>query len=210
MLIDREYHLRENRKLKRRLSQAKLQQKASLEDIDYHHPRGLNKANMMELSKLQWIQQHQNLILTGKTGSGKTYLSCAIANTVCLRGFSAKYFRLPRLWDELRMARASGTYPKLLSQIAKIDLIILDDWGIKAPNIEQRQDLLELLEDRYQLRSTIVTSQLPVTHWHTYLNDATLADAILDRLIHNSIRLELKGVESMRKKIACRQKEQNE
>ena len=198
LLIDREQNLRDNRRLKRRLTQAKLQQNACMEDINYQHPRGLNKANMLELSKLQWIRQHHNLLVTGKTGCGKTYLACAIAHKACLAGFSAKYFRLSRLWNDLHIAKANGTYPNLLAQIAKFDLMILDDWGITPPDIEQRRDLLEILEDRYQRRSTLVTSQLPVAHWHEHLNDATLADAILDRLIHNSLRIELAG-ESMRK-----------
>lgn len=198
LLIDREYHLRENRKLKRRLGQAKLQQNACIEDIDFKQARGLDKAHVLELSRLQWVNQHLNVFITGKTGCGKTYLACAFSHRACLSGFSARYYRLPRLWNEFKIAKADGSYPHLLSQIAKLDLIILDDWGLVQPDSEQRRDLLEILDDRYQKRSTIITSQLPVTHWHEHLNDATLADAILDRLVHNSIRIELKG-ESMRK-----------
>jgi DNA replication protein DnaC len=198
IMIDREYYLRESRRLKRRLTQAKLHQQACVEDIDYQHPRGLDKANFLELTRLQWAHQHLNLLITGKTGCGKTYLACALAHKACLSGLTSKYYRILRLFEELKIAKANGTYASLLSQIAKIDLLILDDWGLSQPDSEQRKDLLEILDDRYQNKSTIITSQLPVLHWHEHLNDATLADAILDRVVHNSIRLELQG-ESMRK-----------
>ncbi len=199
LLIDEEYSLRENRKLQRRLTQAKLQQNACLEDIDYDAPRGLIKAKLLELSRGQWLQGRFNLLITGSTGNGKTYLACALAHRACLDGFTSRYYRLSRLWEELKIAKANGTYAQCLNQLAKVDLLILDDWGLVAPDIERRQDLLEILDDRYQKKSTLVTSQLPITHWHTHLNDPTLADAILDRLLHNAIRLELKGEESMRK-----------
>jgi len=198
MLVDQEWLIRENRKLQRRLSQAKLQQSACIEDIDYEKPRGLVKAKILELSRSQWLQQHLNLLITGPTGCGKTYVACALAHRACLDGFTSRYYRLPRLWEELRIAKANGTYTHWLAQLAKVDLLILDDWGLVTPDIERRQDLLEILDDRYQKKSTIVTSQIPTTHWHEHLNDATLADAILDRLLHNAIRIELKG-ESMRK-----------
>lgn len=198
MLVDQEWLIRENRKLQRRLSQAKLQQSACIEDIDYEKPRGLVKAKMLELSRSQWLQQRLNLLITGPTGCGKTYVACALAHRACLDGFTSRYYRLPRLWEELKIAKANGTYSYWLAQLAKIDLLILDDWGLVTPDIERRQDLLEILDDRYQKKSTIVTSQIPTTHWHEHLNDATLADAILDRLLHNAIRLELKG-DSMRK-----------
>lgn len=198
ILVEREWYLRENRRLKRRLGQAKLQQTASVEDIDFKHPRGLNKSNILELARGQWIRQHLNLLITGPTGCGKTFLACAFAHKACLTGFTSRYYRLPRLWHELKVAKADGTYTQWLSQLAKIDILILDDWGLVAPDDEQRRDLLEMLDDRYQQRSTIITSQLPTTHWHEHLNDATLADAILDRLLHNAVRLELKG-DSLRK-----------
>jgi DNA replication protein DnaC len=201
LLIDREWYLRENRRLNRRLTQAKLKENASIEDIDYQHGRNLNKSVMQELARLQWVHQHFNLLITGPTGCGKTYIACALAHKACLIGLTARYFRLPRLWHELKVAKANGTYPIWLSQLAKIDVLILDDWGLITPDIEQRRDLLEMLDDRYQKRSTIITSQLPITLWHEHLNDATLADAILDRLIHNSKRIEFnKDCDSFRKK----------
>lgn len=198
LLIDREWYLRENRKLSRRLTQAKLQQTACVEDIDFKHARGLNKSSIQELARGQWVQQHLNLLITGPTGCGKTYLACALAHKACLNGLTVKYYRLPRLWNELKIAKANGTYANWLTQLAKLDVLLLDDWGLAAPDDEQRRDLLEILDDRYQRKSTIITSQLPTTHWHEHLNDATLADAILDRLLHNAIKLELKG-ESLRK-----------
>lgn len=198
ILIDQEWLLRENRKLQRRLTQAKLQQSACIEDIDYEKPRGLVKSKLLELSRSQWLQQRLNLLITGPTGCGKTYIACALAHRACLDGFTSRYYRLPRLWEELKIAKANGSYSHWLAQLAKIDLLILDDWGLVTPDIERRQDLLEILDDRYQKKSTIVTSQIPTAHWHAHLNDETLADAILDRLLHNAIRLELKG-DSMRK-----------
>lgn len=203
LLVEQEWLARENRKLKRRLTQAKLQQTACLEDIDYEKPRGLIKAKMLELSHNQWLNQHFNLLITGSTGCGKTYIACALAHRACLNGFTSRYYRLPRLWQELKIAKANGTYLSWLSQLAKIDCLILDDWGLVAPDPERRQDLLEILDDRYQKRSTIITSQVPVKQWHDYINDATFADAILDRLIHNAIRIELTSEgDSMRAKQA--------
>ncbi len=197
-LIEREWLTRENRRLKRRLQQAKLQQAACVEDIDFKHPRGLNKTVIQEMSRCQWVHQHLNILITGPTGCGKTYLACALAHKACLMGLTTRYYRLPRLWLELKVSKADGTYSKWLTQVAKIDVLILDDWGLVTPDVEQRRDLLEILDDRYQKRSTIITSQLPTTIWHEHLNDATLADAILDRLVHNAMRLELIG-ESLRK-----------
>lgn len=199
LLVDQEWVLRENRKLARRLQQAKLQQTACIEDINYEKQRGLIKAKILELSRSQWLVKHLNILITGSTGSGKTYIACALAHRACLDGFTSRYYRLPRLWEELKIAKANGTYTNWLAQLAKIDLLLLDDWGLVTPDVERRQDLLEILDDRYQKKSTIVTSQVPVTHWYEHLNDATLADAILDRLLHNAIRIELKVKDSMRK-----------
>lgn len=198
ILVEREWYLRENRRLKRRVQQAKFKQAACIEDIDFKHPRGLIKSNVLELARGQWINQHLNLLITGPTGCGKTYLACAFAHKACLTGFTSRYYRLPRLWHELKVAKADGSYSNWLSTLAKVDVLILDDWGVVSPDVDQRRDLLEMIDDRYQQRSTIITSQLPTTHWHEHLNDATLADAILDRLLHNSVRIELKG-DSIRK-----------
>jgi len=198
LLIEQEWLTRQNRKLQRRLSQAKLQQAACMEDIDYEKPRGLVKAKMLELSHNQWLTQHFNLLITGSTGCGKTYIACALAHRACLDGNTSRYYRLPRLWQELKVAKANGTYTQWLTQLAKIDCLILDDWGLVVPDPEKQQDLLEILDDRYKKRSTIITSQIPIQQWHDYLNDPTFADAILDRLVHNAIRIELKG-DSMRK-----------
>lgn len=199
MLVEQEYLLRDNRKLKRRITQAKLQQTACIEDIDYNKQRGLVKAKILELSRNTWVQQHFNILITGSTGCGKTYIACALAHCACLAGYTSRYYRLPRLWEEFKIAKASGNYTQLLSQLAKIDILLLDDWGLVAPDLERRQDLLELMDDRYQKRSTIITSQVPVSHWHEYIHDATFADAIMDRLVHNATRLELQGP-TMRKK----------
>ena len=198
ILVEQEWLDRENRKLKRRLTQAKLQQNACVEDINYESHRGIVKAKMLELSRNQWLKNKLNLLITGSTGCGKTYIACALAHRACLDGYSSRYYRLPRLWEELKIAKANGTYAQWLNQLAKLDLLILDDWGLVSPDTERRQDLLEILDDRYQKRSTIVTSQLPVANWHEHLHDTTFADAILDRLVHNSIRIELTG-ETMRK-----------
>lgn len=199
LLIDREMTERENRRLKTRLRKAKLRQNASVEDVDFRHPRKLDKTLFMQLADGRWLKEHHNLLIIGPTGVGKTYLACALAQKACRQGYSALYLRLPRLLYDLSIAKADGRYDKLLTAIGRTDLLVLDDWGLDKFVKEQRHDLLEILEDRHGRRSTLVTSQLPVKHWHEIIADPTIADAILDRLVHNAYKLELTG-DSMRKK----------
>lgn len=199
LLIDREMIDRQNRRFKTRLRKAKLRQNACLEDIDFRHPRSLDKSLMLQLASGQWIKEANNLLIIGPTGVGKTYLACALAHKACQLDYSALYFRLPRLLQQLDIAKGDGRYGKLLKSFAKTNLLILDDWGLKKLIKEQSHDLLEIFEDRHRLRSTLITSQLPVDHWHEIIGNPTLADAILDRLVHNAYRINLKG-ESMRKK----------
>ncbi len=198
LLIDRELTERENRRLETRLKKAKLRHCCCVEDLDFKASRGLDKALIISLAACIWIARGLNLLICGPTGIGKSYLACALGHKACLEGYSALYQRLPRLFEELRLAKADGRYGKLMLGYAKTDLLILDDWGLTPMSDPQRRDLLELLEDRYGKRSTIVTSQLPVTAWHEAIGDPTLADAILDRLVHNAYKIELKG-NSMRK-----------
>lgn len=198
LLVDREVCQRENRQLKSRLTQAKLRLNACVEDIDFRHSRALDKTLFLQLAQCRWIKEHHNLIITGPTGVGKTYLACALAHNACRQGYSALYRRLPKLMQDLFIARADGRYPNLLKTLAKADLLVLDDWGLKIIDSEQQHDLLEIIEDRYQLRSTLITSQIPTDHWHDVIANKTLADAICDRLVHNAYRINLKG-ESMRK-----------
>ena len=201
LLIDRESTERDNRRLKTRLRNARLRQNACMEDIDYRHPRGLKRDHMQQLLSSRWLKEHQNIIITGPTGVGKTWLACALAQKACRDGYSVLYQRLPRLLQDLNLARADGRYMKLMTGLAKTDLLVLDDWGLSPLSESQRRDLLEILEDRHNRKSTLVTSQMPVDHWHELIGDPTLADAILDRLIHNAHRVPLKG-ESLRKKQA--------
>jgi DNA replication protein DnaC len=201
LLVDRESTERENRRLTTRLRQAKLRQTACIEAIDYRHPRGLDKTLMTRLTTCQWVRDRHNVLITGPTGIGKTWLACALGHKVCREGWTALYLRLPRFLQELPIAKGDGRYGKLLTTLAKTDLLILDDWGLAPLSDENRRDLLELLDDRYDRRATMVTSQLPVDHWHEALGDPTLADAILDRLVHNAYKIALQG-ESMRKRQA--------
>jgi DNA replication protein DnaC len=201
LLVDREMVERENRYLKLRLQKARLRQNACVEDIDYRHPRGLDKALMLKLAGCHWIRDHHNLIITGPTGAGKTYLACALGHKACRERYTARYIRLPRLLEELGVGRGDGRYAKLLDAFARLDLLVLDDWGIAPLADEQRRDLLEIIEDRHGRKSTLVVSQIPVEKWHGAIGNPTIADAILDRLVHNAYRIALKG-DSMRKKKA--------
>lgn len=200
-LVEREVLYRDNRRLARLLSNAKLREPACVEDINYAHPRGLDKSRMASLAQLDWIRAGLNLCLTGKTGCGKTWLACALGNQSCRQGLVTRYFRLPRLLEQLRISHGDGSYARLMTQLLRTDLLILDDWGMQPLETAQRQDLMELIEDRHGRKSTLIASQLPVKHWHDYIGEATMSDAILDRLLHGSHRLELTG-ESLRKTAA--------
>jgi DNA replication protein DnaC len=198
LLVDRQITERENHQLAARLKKARLRQNACVEDVDLRHRRGLDQAQFLQLAQCAWIKEHHNVLIIGPTGVGKTYLACALAHKACREGYAALYFRLPRLLQELALARGDGRYVGLLKTIARADLLVLDDWGLKGFSTEQQHDLLEILEDRHGLRSTLITSQLPTDHWHELITNATVADAICDRLVHNGYRITLKG-ESMRK-----------
>jgi DNA replication protein DnaC len=201
LLVDREITERDNRRLTSRLRQARLKQQACMEDIDYQASRGLDKAMLMKLGDCQWAKKSINILITGPTGVGKSWIACALAHKACREGYSAWYQRLTRLLQELPLAKGDGSYAKILMRLAKTDVLVLDDWGLFKLNAEQRRDLLEILEDRYGSRATIITSQLPLDQWHDIIGDATLADAIMDRLVHNAYKINLTG-ESMRKKQA--------
>ena len=198
MIVDREWMVRENRKLARRLKAARLKHQATVEDIDYRHPRGLDKSVMRSLITCQWIKTYQNVIITGPTGIGKSYLSEAIAQKACREGFTALRYRSTRLMRELEIARGDGSYLKLLNRMAKVDLLVIDDWGLASLSDTERRDFLEVMEDRHGLKSTLITSQYPVSKWYELIGEPTMADAILDRIVHNAHKLTLKG-ESMRK-----------
>ena len=200
ILVDREWTDREARSLSRRLQLAKLRdRRASIEDIDFQHPRGLDRTLTRRLATGEWITKQQNLIIVGSTGCGKTFLACAFGHKACRDGFSVVYRRVPRLLNELQVARADGSLPKLLARWAKTDVLILDDWGLAPLGAQERQDLLEVIEDRHSEHSTIIAGQLPIKEWHKYIGDPAVADAALDRIVHAAHRITLKG-ESMRKK----------
>jgi DNA replication protein DnaC len=207
LLVDRELTARDDRRLTTRLHKAKLRQAACIEDIDYRHPRGLDKALMMRVATCQWVREHHNLLMTGPTGIGTTWLACALGHQACRDGYSVLSLRLPRLLQEMPTAKGDGRYAKVMAALAKTDLIILDDWGLAQFDDASRHDVLELLEDRHGRRATIVTSQFPIEHWHEAIGNPTLADAILDRLVHTAYKLSLKG-DPMRKRLSTQKTEE--
>lgn len=202
MLVDREAAERDSRRLTNLLRGAKLRYSGACpEDIDFRTPRGLSRDAVLSLVQNGWVTAKQNVIVTGPAGTGKTFLSCALGNSACRAGMSTHYLRLPRLLQEMHIARADGSYGKVLTRLARFSVLIIDDWGLSKLGDRERRDILEVLEDRHNMSSTIISSQLPVEKWHEIIGDPTIADAVLDRVIHNSHRLAMKG-ESMRKLMA--------
>ncbi len=201
LLVDRQWSWKENKRLDRLLRNAKLKLNACIEDIDYKRARGIDKSVILSLAGCEWIKQAQNIIITGPTGVGKTWLACAVANLACRNGHSAMYVRTPRLLQQLVIAKADGSYAKIMNKLAKAKVLIIDDLGLAPLTDVERRDLLEVIEDRYDLCSTIITSQLTIDLWHDSIGDPTIADAILDRLVHNSHKITLKGGSMRRKKI---------
>ena len=201
LLVDRERIEKENRSTSTRLRRARLGQLAAIEDVDFRASRGLDRSMVAALSSCEWITQHQNLLITGSTGVGKSWLACAFGHKACREGHSVLYHRLSRLCTELATARGEGRYLRLLKTLAQTELLILDDWGLVPLASDQLRDLLEILEDRHGRKSTLITSQLPIDHWHEWLGEATLADAIMDRLVHNAHKTNLKG-DSLRKNLS--------
>jgi len=193
LLLEREKTDRANRRYQRLLGQARLHLEASFEDLDFRRSRGLDRSLVLRLTDGEWIRRGQSLLVTGATGSGKSYLACALGHQACRLGLSVRYYRLSRLLGDLRLARGDGSYARLLQRLARFHLLILDDWGLTPLDDAGRHDLLEVLDDRYARRATLVTSQVPVDHWHELVGDPTFGDAILDRILHNAHRITLKG-----------------
>jgi DNA replication protein DnaC len=194
LLVDVEWLSRQNKRIARALREAKLRlSNACIEDIEYPASRKLDRAVILQLATCRWIDEHHNVVLTGATGVGKTYIACALAHQAIRRGYRALYRRASRLFDELALARADGSYAKVLRKIARADVLVLDDWALVQIGEAERRDLSEVMEDRHGLKSTIITSQFPVAKWHDHIGDPTIADAICDRLVHNAHRIDLKG-----------------
>jgi DNA replication protein DnaC len=198
LLVDRQWTWKEGRALTRRLQLAKFKERGVVEDIDYQHPRGLDRKLMRTLATSEWVRVHHNILFTGPTGIGKTWLACALAHKACRDGFLALHKRIAELFRELAVARVDGSFGQFLSKLSRIDVLVLDDFAMAPLKEQERRDFLEICDDRYQRRSTILTSQVPVNHWHEQIGDPTLADSIMDRLVHNAYRIELDG-ESIRK-----------
>ena len=203
MVVDAEWTTRQNKALSNRLKQANLRQAACLEDLDYAPARLLNRDMIRQLSTGAWIREANNILLVGATGTGKSYLACAFGNSACRLGFKVRYFRVTRLLSDLAIARGDGSYNKLMRQLKKIQLLILDDWGLAGLDPLAGRDLLEVIEDRTQEHATLIASQLPVSEWHDIFQDSTVADAVMDRLVHGAYRIEISGP-SMREKYARR------
>lgn len=198
LLVDMEWAHRQNRRLARLLRAARLRLSASLEDLDYQHPRGLDRGVIRNLASCQWIRDRTSVLVTGPTGVGKTFITCALANAACRQGFRTRYYRVQRLLADITAAKADGSYRRLLRSLAKTNVLVLDDWGLAPLSAAEARDILEVIDDRSQVNSTVVASQIPVDHWHGTIGDPSVADAILDRLVHTAYRINLRG-ESMRK-----------
>ncbi len=201
LLVDLESLERENRQLNTRLRQAAFRQNACIQDIDYSLPRKLDQSLIQSLYTCQWIKESLNVIITGPTGVGKSFIACALGHQACMKGYKVKYLRLSRFLPQLALARGDGSYFKIIRQLAKTELIILDDWGLSVFSSQERHDILEIFDDRHNRSSTLITSQIPQNEWHQVIGDPTLADAILDRVLHNAYHLNLKGG-SARKKLS--------
>ncbi len=200
MLVEKEVLYRQNQKLSSLLRRASFRfSEACIEHIDFKANRNLSKPNMMKLAQNDWIRKCQNIILTGETGAGKSYIACALGNNACRNGYTTLYTRIPKLLNELKISHADGSYLKLLKRLSRVDLLIMDDWGLSDFSDLGRRDMLEIFEDRYNVRSTIISTQFPVDKWFDVIGDPTIADAICDRIVHNSHKIDLQAKDSMRK-----------